>query len=255
MTDPDDLLRRLPAPTPEDEHVDDGRLVAWRAGHLAEAETAQVDGHLARCADCRDLAAALADPVPATALDRARRAGPKPRRWPGALLDRARGADRSARRWPLVVTTAASLAAAAALVLWLVPREPAPGWRLEGPLGGLAAARGDGPTTSVFVPDSQVRLILRPEGAPSPGEVALFGEGPDGRLRRVFATLTAGPGGALRVEASGRALFGDTAGRRRGWIAIADPATLSALHGEAPDVASSRLPTGAWHAFEVEYAP
>ncbi len=218
--------------TPE---FDLGRLLGLAAGR-ADAEA---EAHLAACAFCRAMAVDAAEPA-------------------GELLVARMGRAWGGTRRVVWGGLAAGLAIAAAAVLFIVagPRtsEIAP-YAVEGPLGGVAAARSsDDAGSNVFVPDSQVRLVLRPTGAPAPAAAAFVSE-PGAPLRRLpDAALRREPNGTLLLKGSGRELFGDSAGRKRLYVVVAEaPAALADIAGRTAD--DARRGAARWHEVEIEYRP
>src|SRR5688500_4082368 len=106
MADPnariDRVLAGLPPAAAGADHVDDGVLLALRAGSLDDAQVARVDAHLATCDECRAVLRALARAVPESAYTRAEQA-----------------LTRKKNPWRYAVLAGTALAAAAALVLVL----------------------------------------------------------------------------------------------------------------------------------------
>jgi hypothetical protein len=197
---------------------------------------AEAEAHLAACAFCRAMAVDAAEPAGELLV---------------ARMGRAWGGTRRVVWGGLV----AGLAIAAAAVLFMVsgPRTPeiAP-YAVEGPLGGVMAARAEGPGSNVFVPESQVRLVLRPTGAPAEAAAA-FVASPGDPLRRLpDAVLHREPNGTLLLKGSGRELFGDAAGPKRLYVVVAGSAdVLARIEGRTADAARSGA--ARWHEVEVEY--
>src|SRR5262245_34275009 len=60
----DAIVAQVPDPAREGQCMDDGVLQQYRLGELDEKNTLEVEHHLARCADCSALVAALGEPLP-----------------------------------------------------------------------------------------------------------------------------------------------------------------------------------------------
>ncbi|MEZ4463969.1 MAG: hypothetical protein R3F43_05460 [bacterium] len=163
--------------------------------------------------EARGLLVALGRPVPAAARARAEAALPaRPR---------------------LVWLPATLAAAAAAIFIWaLWPASGGPAYTIEGPFGGLKTTRAEAITTT-FGPESALRLVLRPAGAPAEAARA-FAEGPGG-VQPVDATITRGEGGTFRVEARGSALFRGPAGPRTLHLVLGPADRLATLAQPAED--------------------
>ena len=239
----DRLLRAMPST----DHVDDGVLVAFRAGALTEDAAAAVAAHLDRCGACRALAEALGEPLSAALLERAERSLAQPRSWFGG----ARAG-----------VAAGLLAAAAAIVLVFALPEGAserpPEYALAGPFGAVQETRGEtvAQGTPVFLSTSRIRLGLAPaeDLVGAPPAVAVFVSEPGGALRAAPpASLTAGIGGAWRFETEAGPLFGDETGLRHLHVVVAaDAADLLALEGRrAADVRDE--PALRWSTIVVDY--
>jgi hypothetical protein len=260
MTDTElDLLLRGASGPPGDASAcidtpefDLGRVLALHGG----LEDAAALDHVARCTFCRAMLADAAVPADDLLVARLSRA------WaPAAATEVEANATRraaSSRRGLRFGALGGGLALAAG-VLFFVLRPgalpPAPEYRLDGPSGGLTEVRADVPESDVFVPDSQVRLVLRPAGGPTPGAAAaLFRLEADARLVALPPALVqAMPNGAFLVEASGRALFGDTPGRKRLALVVArEAATLAPLDGLSVEALDGR-PEVRVHEVAVEY--
>ena len=231
-------LRTVPAgPPPEAPCPDDGVLLAWQDGRLADDVAASTDRHLAACAECRALVRELAVPVPETLVD--------------ALVELT--PERRRRGWPVLVA-----AALAASFMWLVL--PAgdvrvPAYDLQGPYGGEQLTRTVA-ESRVFGPQSRLRVLLRPSAdlqgtAPT---LRAFVVGRDGELSGVPASaLTSGFGGAWRLDAAAADLF-PAPGPYTVHLALAvDAASLDALAGQTPTTARDATPDARWLSFTVEY--
>lgn len=250
----DALLRHAGAPptsaagacleTPE---FDLGRLLAATADDAApdaDADVAADPGaldHLARCAFCRALVREARAPVNELLLRRLDRAWEAPSATRDASRIAAPADDAPAvtplrpRRWSWAIASGAIALAASLLFLILRPAPPpdAPEFSLVGPFGGLTEVRADVPESNVFVPDSQVRLVLHPKAAPAPGTVlALFRVDPAGLARLPDNLARVQPNGAWSIEGEGRVLFGDTPGEKRLLIVVAGSAAALAALGD-----------------------
>ena len=230
-TELDLLLRRAGAPTPpgadaaciSTPEFDLGRLLTLAEG----ADDAPALDHIGRCAFCRamlaDVAGAAASPndLLTARMQRAWSTEARVAPQPEARAD----APRSTRRlaWGAIGSFVALAAALSILVLRPQSLPPAPEFTLEGPTGGLTEVRADVPESNVFVPASQVRLVLHPRQAPQPGAaLALFRVEAGERLHRLPDALArVQPNGAWLIEGEGRALFGDTPGPRRLLVVVA----------------------------------
>jgi hypothetical protein len=228
----------------DDPEFDLGRLLALRAG----ADDAAALDHVSRCAFCRALLVEAAEPATDLLVARMDRAWSTVGR-PEAGADAPAAADPAPARRPARVLRFGALGGAIALaagVLFFALRPgalpPAPEYTLDGPTGGLTEVRADVPASNVYLPESQVRLVLRPAGPVVPGAAAaLFRVEADARLVALPAGLVeAMPNGAFLIEAAGRTLFGDTPGRKRlalvvaregGRLAPLDGASVEALDG------------------------
>lgn len=205
-----------------DAPLDEGRLAAFRGERLGADDAAEVAGHLAACAHCRDRLRAVAEPAPDALVDRMVGAFPTPP---------------VRRRWPWVA--GAVVAAAAGLfVLLRPPPTPPPGaFEAGAPRGGLADTRSD-EGGDVFVAHSQLRWAVRPLVADQPvAHARLFGALKNGPLRRLpDAHVLAVDGGGFLVRGTGLELFGPAPGARVLVLGLArSPETLDALEGHPED--------------------
>lgn len=242
----DALIRRAaPAASTEDreavcpEDFDEGLLLAWRAGRLEADAAAAVERHLLACACCRQTLRDLAAEVPAATL--ARMDGALPRR-------------RRVAWW----VAGGALAAAAALAFFLLRPKAAlpPEYTVRELSGGVAAVRSDGGDSRVFLPESQVRLVVVPAAelsGPAPAARVFLS-----RAGGVLAALPAGAvtragSGAVVVAGLGREIFGETPGAREVLVGLAeDGARLEGLAGQSP--AAAREVEGVrWVSVTVEY--
>ncbi len=233
-------LRAVPAgPHMGSQCVDDGVLMDFQSGRLADDLSAAVDRHLATCADCRTLLRDLAEPVPEALV--------------GTLVGMA-PAPTTRRWWPALV--AAALAAGVMLmVLPFGARGPVPAYSLHGPYGGAQATRAV-QTSTVFGPDSRLKILLRPSAdltvdAPT---LRAFVTAPGGALVAVpSAALTEGVGGAWRVQAPAADLF-EAPGVYTMHLALAtDASALEGLAGRTADEARRAAPLARWMTIDLEY--
>jgi hypothetical protein len=259
-TELDLLLRRAGTPTtppgadaaclstPE---FDLGRVLALGDG----ADDAEALDHIARCIFCR---AMLADVTGAAKAPNDLLTARMQRAWSTETRGVAQPqAVRSTRTlaWGAVGGFVALAAALAILVLRPQSLPPAPEFTLEGPTGGLTEIRADVPESNVFVPASQVRLVLHPHLAPLPGAaLALFRVETGERLHRLPDALArVQPNGAWLIEGEGRALFGDTPGPRRLLVVVAGAAeALTDLDGREASALEGRTDLRAYP-LSVEY--
>lgn len=207
----DARLRRLPANAapPAGPHPDDRLLLALTAGTLDEPASAEVESHLARCAECRALLAELARSVPAEVQTASEGAFPR----------------EPARRFftPGRVTILAGAFAAAAAVLIAVRTPPAPSptevshpdfdwgkvYAAEPLKGGVQETRSAEPPESLnFIPDSRLAWTLRAEAAPvaSPAVTVWVGD-KGGTLRRAEPRIQRGEAGTFKIEGRARDLL------------------------------------------------
>jgi len=213
---------------PAEDDIDLTLLQRYHAGTLDEAELPFVEGVLAADPAARAFVEELGD-------------GPSAFRTAWAVkhgLEAVRPARSPARfAWPVV-----ALAMAAAIALFvlrpLAATDAPPGYGVTLVRGAQMAARGsaDDPPPERYRIDDAVTLTLAlaPEGPPGDGlRARAFVEDPDGALRPAAAQGVLGGGGAWRLEAPSRALFGDRYGERRLHVAFAyDAAALDGLSGQ-----------------------
>lgn len=216
-----------------------GRVLALGSG----AEDPAAEDHVARCAFCRAMLVEVGQPVNDLLVARMNR------QWPR---------ESGSKKWAFAgVGTVIALAATLAVTLMRPTDLPAPPeLSLEGPFGGLTEVRSDVPESNVFVPDSQVRIVLRPAGGPvAPGAiVAVYRVEGEGRLLRLPASIAQPqPNGAWLLQGEGRAIFGDQAGPKRLLVVVAGaPQALEGLDGGSPEAARGR-PGLKVHELRVEY--
>jgi hypothetical protein len=247
------LLRRLPSATAEplddDEHVDDGVLVAWRAGRLDEPQTASVDRHLADCRPCRALALELSVPVPESLARTAvelgtARSRPRPTFAPYAAV--------------------AGLLAAAALAVVFLTRPanegqgPVQGWQVRGPLGGLADARStdDDRVTHQFAPGATLRVLVEPgPNATRDAEVEPYTVDADGLLRAAPGLrLERGPTGIVRLSGTISEVFGGRTGSVK-LAVVLRPRGGPALSERPLEQARSNTTEAQWFVLDLEIVP
>lgn len=233
-----------------DEHIDDGILMAWRAGQVDDTTRAAVDAHLAACPPCRALLVELAEPVPESLLEAAETRG-------RALLPRVAPSPPRRR----VVWVAPLLAAAAALV-WVLLR-PAPpaehptvgGWSLTALEGGLAAARDPKrPGSNVFTPDGRIKLLLTPgPGGPGEASAEVYLLGSEHTLRPAPGLVReTGPTGIVRFTGLAADVFGQEYGPHILFVLIDRPHG-DTVTGRSPDAARAARPDAQWIEVAVEY--
>lgn len=156
----DALLKKRPAEDARDgsAHVDDGHLLAYRAGTLDSEQTAEVERHLSSCSACRKLLTLLVEPVPVEFATWASDAWPQPT--PAASVVRL-------STWRKAGFGVGGLAAAAAVLLLALPKPPdldTARYVLEPLRGGRARTRAVATSTAIpeYGPGSLVRAVLRP---------------------------------------------------------------------------------------------
>ena len=210
--DLDALLSTAPADEAEEDFVDAGRLLAWRAGRLSEPEAAEVEALLVASPRARGMLSALAEPLPEE------------------VKVRAVAAALPARRWPW----AAGVALAAGLTVFLLLPQQLPlsihtdepsnavssAYQLSLVSGGSQSHRGKkAPSRArLFRPNSRVRLVATPHPPrPDAPPVWLLVE-TGGALRLVSARITPRDG-AVRVEAEATDLFTED-GKYTLWLGL-----------------------------------
>lgn len=250
ISDPelDALLRHLPhsaEPAP-DACLDDATLMAYRSGALEEARARVLEKHMVACQACRDLLAAYGEPVPE-----------RLRAWADERLPKKGSA---ARRRPLAAAiSVVAMAAAAGLALLVIPQgEKLADYRIEGPKGGVARERGTEGESGIFVPDSRVKVILRPESASlaSASQVLAFASGAGGRLSAARPdAISAHEGGVFRFEARAGDLCGESFGQCRVHFVLLPKGVSRTTDLAGLDLAAAKqgLPNGAWYTVELNY--
>lgn len=199
-------------------HVDDRDLLALVAGRLPEDAAAGIDAHLAGCADCRDLLAELARPVPESRLTAA--AGAFPVAPPAA----------SPRR--TVARTVGILGVLAAAVLLAVgvggPKQHpdfdwVAGFQADALEGGVQTVRTDAktlPESRDFRAESTLTWVIRAHEAAPASVVSVFVGPAAGALHRVDVAPKRGDGGTLALVAPARELLGPAPGEKLLVVAV-----------------------------------
>lgn len=202
----DEVLRGIPEPpTSSLGPIDDGALLAYRAGRLAPDEEEALERRLAEDAEARALLAELDAPIDVELRDALRDMVARPefasdqgrRRWPGpAWLGSRRG------------FAALALSAAAALLIVARPR-PSPsklGYQME--LDGfMAERRGAAPSSQVLLPHSTLEVRLRPREPTTANLDCGIYTMAEQRLHPVSGGELSSRGGAFRFRAPAHALF------------------------------------------------
>jgi hypothetical protein len=247
------LLRRLPSPTAgpldDDEHVDDGVLVAWRAGRLDEPQTASVDRHLADCRPCRALALELSVPVPESLARTA------------VELGTARSRPRPTFAPYAAVAGLLAVAALAVVFLTRPPSEgqgPVQGWQVRGPLGGLADARStdDDRVTHQFAPGATLRVLVEPgPGATEDAQIEPYSVDADGRLGATPGLrVERGPTGIVRLSGLVSEIFGGRTGPVRLAVVLRPPGGPG-LNERPLEQARSNTTEAQWFVLDLEIVP
>jgi hypothetical protein len=213
--------------------MDHGRLLAFRAGNLAPADADAVERHLIECAYCRAFLHVLTEPEDPERLARLERLDP----------------DRGRRRLRGLLA-AGALAAGVLLGIVLLPQRTGTDagsyvYRLAAIEGGAARSRGtsanDGTrTSSVFLPQGDLKIRLEPTGVvPSRWAVRVFVADPasGGLLEPREASISRGDGGEIGISATAQALLGPRPGKKTLYVAIAE--SDSALRGLAGQAANA----------------
>lgn len=208
------------APTcaqPEGSCVDDGVLLQYHAGALDEATTTRIEGHLARCADCRELLQELARPVTAEAEQRAIDAVRSPAR--ASEPGRASGSSAVLRRGPWLAL-AAVLIAALGTSLALLRGGASLAYQPPELYGAVREVRGEdrpAPPGATFTPDGTFKAILRPASPPPEGHdpsLEVWVRQGDGEWARASAGKVSSAEGVVRFEARAGDLLGASPGPR-----------------------------------------
>jgi hypothetical protein len=231
--DVDQHLRRAARETPVDDvrstPIDDGLLLAYRAGTLSPEAAAAVERHLAADPEARALLNELGAEVSAAEVNAV-----------AARVSLPTNVIPLWRRRP-AAWVAVTLAAAAGVTLVVWPSGPdAVRYQLEVE-GGTAATRGAAAPAMVLFDESRLTIRLRAEQATeAPRVLGAFLEGPDGTLRTLDLPVEGARGSfETQLGAAGLPL-----GRHRVWLFVArDAADLRAAVGSRhSDVAG----TGVW---------
>lgn len=236
--DDDELDRALRRPsaswaeapaTAEAAPVDDGVLLAYLDGRLDEAARDAVEARLADDPEARALLRALSAARATPDLAAARRAQ--------SALE-AQAPKRRVAVWGAVAVAAAA-AVVVGVALWQRPPDPPGVWRVEGPFGGVQAARSaDAGAGGVFLPHSRLRVDLVPAVPPtSDVQVAAYVAAPGDPLRRLPSpAVEVHASGALRVTGRADALLGMPPGPRTLWVVVG-PAAADLEGAASPDAA------------------
>lgn len=230
----------------DEEGFDHGLLVAYRGGTLPEIEVARVERHLIACAYCRDLLAALVQPVPKDTVEALVNVSP--------AVPRSRSTSR--RAW-----IAGAIAAVAASAIFWLARVPSvrelPEYRIARVEGGARSVRSEMTETStVFSREAWIKIKLAPlapvEDASVPA-LGVFVAPKGGALSRASVDVRHGTNGELGIESKAEALLGKELGPKTIYLVIAtDPSELSGLEGRPPSDLANR--TGRSHilSYDVE---
>lgn len=217
-------------------HVDDGVLLALVAGRLTDDAAVGVEAHLVSCADCRDLLAELARPVPEASLSAALGAFPT-----------APPAASSRRYVARIIGVVGVLAAAVLLAVGVGGPKSHPdfdwvaGYRAEALVGGVQGVRTAAerlPESRDFLPDSDVRWVIRAQDTTPAAAASVFVGPAGGALRRVEAALELGTDGTLALRALGADLLGPEPGEKLLVVAVGrEPIDLGGLTFDDLDTA------------------
>lgn len=143
-----DTLRNQPASGP---CIDAATLAAWAEGALTPEETAATDAHMAACARCRDLAAALAT------MEEAEGA-------PAASV--VPFAARPNGRWKVIVGAMGAIAASA--LIWVAVRDEPPALDTTSAANRAAQSQAIGAGANVASPAAAPAIARPAEGAAAP---------------------------------------------------------------------------------------
>lgn len=228
----DSLLRQVPEPHRDPESLDDGLLLAYRAGRLSPEAAAEVEALLARNPEARALLRELTQPVE-----------------PG-LAERVERASRGRPRWWI---PAAMAAAAAAAFLIVAQDAPLPPYEMEA-RGFVASSRGLAAPSNVLEPDSRLSVTLRPEQAPEKAPALGVFVAPDGGLlERARAGRITSRSGVFRFEVEAAALF-PKPGRYLVVLVLAPSEdVLQDVPGRRADGAKGARPWLEWWTVDVDY--
>lgn len=192
----DALIAATPEPPSSGEHLDDATLLAYVRRTLSAERSAPVERHLAGCAECRALAEGYAIGPSAELIARGKRSLKTT-----PLFSRGR-----------IIGAAGIAAAAAVLLLVAIPRgdHPTvfPGFAMEGPFGGIQAARDTQEASNTFDANSRVEVIFRPATtAPHVELEARAGKKGEPAVRVDGGAIERGESGALIYRAPAPLLF------------------------------------------------
>lgn len=246
----DASLAQMPFPD-VDREFDDGLLHRYRHGELDEATASRVERLLLESPRARAVLAEAARPVDEHLLLRLE-----------PIVTTRTDEGSIANRLGIVAVAIALAASVVAVVMRPVAPDFAPRLGLTSVAGQVQEVRSgdlDGlpDSTPQFVPDAQMKLVLRPLEGNAGGipDIAIYRIGPDGRLVRVTeATLTPGPGG---VRITGRAgdVLGGQPGTRRLHLVLSPPGEPPAIVGRTPDEARGGVCSSCWLTIDAELLP
>lgn len=227
---PDGAQAALPA-------LDDGVLLAYRAGRLSAEQTQAVEERLAKDPEARALLEALSEELGPADVD--------------AVLARLPAAANviPLRRRPATWAAVAALAAGLVAVVVTRPATEQARYLLEVE-GGEAPTRGATPAQRLMVgPEGRLTVRLRAEEATDAHRVlGVFVEGDAGRLSRVTPASLASAHGSFELRLEGGAF---SVGEHRLWLVVAsDDDVLSRLAGRTHEAA--RGEGLGWWALQVE---
>lgn len=233
--------------------VSDEMLRRYGAGEaLNEAQQVQVEAYLASSEAARDRLASLQG-----------HANPDPLHdWAVQALEQEAQRERFRRRrfGPVLGAVGGLVAAAAAVLLVLGLPGPADGpafptYGLEGPRGAVRAQRNEDAKAEIFIPDSVLELVVRPEAAIDVDHrFAVYVQTGDRWVRRDgVGEVTSGGSGAHLFEARAQDLFGDDFGERRLAVVVS---RQQQLPSELPSGTDRKaLGPHAWFERTVAYGP
>ena len=230
----DRLLKAVPqAPTHDSSPLDEGRLLAWRAGRLSDADAEQVERRLANDAEARALLRELSLGSTPGEVDEVM----------GAVRPRAKVLP---FRRPAALVAGALTALAAALALFVTRAPSLPAYQLEVE-GGVADTRSDVAKGAVLLPDSRLVIRLRAAAATNTKvTLGVYRETAAGLLERVQGGELAARDGSFEFVIEGQRLL-LTSGRHRVWVHVArDESALRAAEGTMPS------PGAQWWLLETE---
>lgn len=249
---------------PDEDDVDLELLQAYHAGTLDEAQVATVEGVLAADPAARAFLEELDEAPSEFSLAWATKHGLGAVGQGGSAPQGKQGGKLIRLVWPTVVAMAA---AALLYVNWPAdtPREvgaPPPGYALTLMQGDVKELRSSDPSPDdlgqgPFTVDDGITMQvgLAPEVDPTGTVVArAFVDGADGTLEPAAEQGTLTPGGAWRIKASTRKLFGERYGARTLHVAFAyDGTNLDDLAGRPLSSAASKAGGVQWMTVQFVY--